>query len=58
MDNEKVLNISLTVAEVNYVLGSLAQRPFVEVSTLIAKIKEQGDTQCSTPQPTVTENVN
>ncbi len=33
----------LTVAEVNIVLNALAQRPFVEVADVIAKIKVSAD---------------
>ena len=37
--------LNLTVDEVNYMLNCLGDRPFVQVQGLIAKIKEQGDSQ-------------
>lgn len=58
MDNEQILNISLTVSEVNYVLSALGQRPFVEVSALITKIKTQGDAQCAVNDAAAIETAN
>lgn len=43
--NEIVLNIELTVAEVNVILASLGKHPFDEIATLIGKIKRQGESQ-------------
>lgn len=39
------ITLNLTVDEVNKVLQSLGSKPFVEVSELIVKIKQQGDAQ-------------
>jgi len=38
-----VIELKLTVTQVNYILQALAQRPFGEVVDLIAAIKGQGD---------------
>lgn len=43
--NELILNLELTVSEVNVVLASLGKHPFDEISKLIYKIKMQGETQ-------------
>lgn len=40
-----VLNLELTVSEVNVILASLGKHPFDEISKLIYKIKMQGETQ-------------
>lgn len=46
MENETVvLNLELTVSEVNVILASLGKHPFDEISKLIYKIKMQGETQ-------------
>lgn len=42
---EPIINIELTVNEVNVILRSLGQHPFVEIADLIAKIKQQGEAQ-------------
>lgn len=42
---EQIINIELTVNEVNVILRSLGQHPFVEIADLIAKIKQQGEAQ-------------
>ena len=42
MDNT-IIELKLTVTQVNYILQALAQRPFGEVVDLIAAIKGQGD---------------
>jgi len=39
------VNLTLTVDEVNYILGALGQCPFAEVLALINKIKADGDAQ-------------
>jgi len=38
-----VISIALSVAQINYVLGCLGQRPHVEVQQLIDSIRGQGD---------------
>jgi len=40
---EKMMQLDLTVAELDYVLKTLAQRPFAEVHELIAKILAQAN---------------
>lgn len=54
---EQLINLELTVAEVNMILASLGKHPFVEVNNLIAKIKTQGDAQvvAQTPESVPTE---
>jgi hypothetical protein len=39
------VTLSLTVDEVNYILGALGQRPFAEVQQLIFKIKQDAESQ-------------
>lgn len=39
------ISINLTVEEVNQILESLGQRPYVEVFQLISKIKAQAEAQ-------------
>ena len=43
--NSQVVNLSLTVAEVNAVLTMLAKAPFEQVFGLITKVKEQAEGQ-------------
>jgi hypothetical protein len=43
------LTINLTVDEINYILATLAQRPFGEVVNLVNNIKAQAEPQL--PQP-------
>lgn len=40
-----VVNLELTVGEVNVILRSLGKHPFDEIATLITKIKGQGEKQ-------------
>lgn len=40
-----VIEIKLTLEEVNYILGVLSEKPFKEVFPLIGKIQEQGNQQ-------------
>jgi hypothetical protein len=42
-ENEMNIALNLTVDQVNYILAVLGQRPFAEVSELVAIIKNQGD---------------
>lgn len=39
--------LTLTIAQVNYILAALGARPFAEVKDLIEDIKKQGDAQLS-----------
>ena len=48
------VNLTLTVEEINYILGALGQRPFAEVQQLIFKIKQDAESQLATaPTPEV-----
>ena len=42
---QQIINLSLTVAEINVILRSLGKHPFEEIAALIAKIKQQGERQ-------------
>jgi len=42
---EPVINLELTVKEVNVILVTLGKHPFEEVNILINKILKQGETQ-------------
>jgi hypothetical protein len=44
MENVNV-NITMTVAQWNVVMGALGQRPFAEVADIISAIKSQADVQ-------------
>ena len=55
-DANKVLNISITLNEVNGVLTALGQLPFVQVSDLINKIRGQVGPQLAPPAPAVPES--
>jgi hypothetical protein len=44
---EQLINLELTVSEVNTILASLGKHPFSEIAVLIGKIKSQGDSQLS-----------
>lgn len=44
VENE-VVNLELTVNEVNVILRSLGKHPFDEIVSLISKIKGQGEAQ-------------
>jgi hypothetical protein len=51
---QTLINLNLTVAEVNVILRSLGKHPFEEIAVLIAKIKQQGESQLQeqeAPQP-------
>jgi hypothetical protein len=52
---QNVLNLELTVAEVNVILRSLGKHPFEEIATLIQKIKQQGEVQLAEMQQGQTE---
>lgn len=47
---EQTIKLELTVSEVNTILASLGKHPFVEIANLIAKIKNQGDSQLAAAQ--------
>lgn len=38
----QIINLQLSVAEVNVIIKSLGKHPFDEIASLIAKIKQQG----------------
>ena len=42
---DTVINLELTVLEINTILRSLGKHPFDEIAALIAKIKSQGEAQ-------------
>jgi hypothetical protein len=42
---DQTIKLELTVDEVNTILRSLGQHPFVEIASIIGKIKEQGEAQ-------------
>lgn len=44
-ENEMMLTLELPIASVNKILQVLGNSPFVEVATLIATIKTQGEVQ-------------
>ena len=44
MDN-RIVNIALTLDEVNYILAVLSECPYKDVCGLIHKVKEQGEKQ-------------
>lgn len=44
-ENEVILDLKLSVAEINMVLKSLGKHPFDEIAVLVSKIKQQGETQ-------------
>jgi hypothetical protein len=48
------VTLSLTVDEVNYILGALGSRPFAEVQQLIFKIKHDAEGQLTAPTPEAT----
>lgn len=50
---EQLINLELTVSEVNTILASLGKHPFIEIASLIKKIKEQGDAQYSSDTPAI-----
>lgn len=42
---DQTIKLELTIEEVNTILRSLGQHPFVEIANIIGKIKEQGESQ-------------
>ena len=48
---EQILKLELTVAEVNAVLGALAQRPYAEVAGLFTKVQQQAQGQLQEEPP-------
>ena len=60
MENQAALiELKLTVEQINYILQALAHRPFGEVVQLISDIKSQGDSAIQAsilkPEPETTE---
>jgi hypothetical protein len=49
MENQ-IINLELTVAEVNMILRVLGKHPFDEVAQLIIKLKQQGEAQLQIQQ--------
>lgn len=45
MEEIQLINLELSVNEVNVILRSLGKHPFEEIAALIAKIKQQGESQ-------------
>ncbi len=41
----QTINLSLTLDEVNFILESLGQMPYIKVNNLINKIQQQGASQ-------------
>lgn len=54
MSENLILNLELTVAEINVILRSLGKHPFEEIAALIQKIKNQGETQLAQMEPVET----
>lgn len=50
-----MINLSLTVEQVNAILIALSQRPYAEVVDLITRIKLDAEQQLA-PKPEVTED--
>ncbi len=51
------MNITFTQEEFNYVLNTLAQRPFAEVAQLIMKLQQQASqAQAPAPVPAASQN--
>lgn len=53
--DDTIINLELSVVEINIILRSLGKHPFDEIAALIAKIKAQGEAQlaelAATPAP-------
>jgi hypothetical protein len=45
VEEEIILNLILSVGEINIILRSLGKHPFEEIASLISKIKTQGEEQ-------------
>lgn len=45
MERDTEIKLELTLQEVNAVLFALSERPYKEVADIIAKIREQGNSQ-------------
>lgn len=50
--NDTLIELKLTVEQINYILQALAHRPFGEVVQLISDIKAQGESAIQAAQPT------
>jgi len=50
--NDTLIELKLTVEQINYILQALAHRPFGEVVQLITDIKAQGELAIQATQPT------
>ena len=49
--NDTLIELKLTVEQINYILQALAHRPFGEVVQLISDIKAQGESAIQAAQP-------
>lgn len=49
--NDTLIELKLTVEQINYILQALAHRPFGEVVQLITDIKAQGELAIQATQP-------
>lgn len=49
-------SLTLTLNEVNVILRSLGQHPFVEIADLIGKIKQQAEAQLKIEAASATDN--
>jgi len=49
--NDTLIELKLTVEQINYILQALAHRPFGEVVQLIFDIKAQGESAIKSVQP-------
>lgn len=43
INENTMIRLNLTIAEVNVILKSLGKHPFDEISTLISNIRDQGE---------------
>jgi hypothetical protein len=48
---DKVITLEFSIAEVNAILGALAQKPYAEVATLLTRIKHSAELQVNGDQP-------
>ena len=51
-----MINFSLSVDETNVIINALAQRPYIEVATLLEKIRNIGQEAYDAQQATLSAN--
>lgn len=52
-----MIHLELSLEEVNKILSSLGQQPYIQVAELIGKIRDQGNKQINQPaKPETTPN--